>query len=444
MQVDASSHGLGAVLLQNGRPIAFASKSLRDCERRYANIEREMLAFVYGCERFHTYVYGKRFTIQSDHKPLEMIHLKNLAAAPQRLQRMLLRIQPYDIVIKYKPGKEVTLADSMSRKPCSNSKSMEFDFQISHVQFSTRKLDELRQETRNDDKLQSLMKVIADGWPDRQRDVHPQLRAFWPFRDELVADDGIVLKGNHIVMPASIHAETLAKLHESHQGIEKTRLRARSCVFWNGINQDIEDVVRKCTTCQQMQRAQQRQPLMPHKTPSRAWQIVGTDLFVINRETYLLVSDYYSKFPFVYVIPSPVTSTAVIAKMKSLFAEHGVPQRVISGNGGYFSSDAFRRFADQWCFDHVTSSPHYPQSNGFVERDVQTVKHTLKKVGPRSDVQMALLVLRVTPIDSHLPSPAELLYGRRVVSNLPVADHKCDVGNPCINYANELKVYNLV
>ena len=121
VQVDASSHGLGAVLIQNGRPIAFASKSLSDCGRRYANIEREMLAVVFGCERFHTYVYGKQFTIQSDHKPLEMIHLKNLAAAPQRLQRMLLRIQPYDIVIRYKPGKEMTLADSMSRQPCSNA-----------------------------------------------------------------------------------------------------------------------------------------------------------------------------------------------------------------------------------------------------------------------------------------------------------------------------------
>ena len=82
VQVDASSHGLGAVLIQNGRPIAFASKSLSDCERCYANIERDMLAVVFGCECFHTYVYGKQFTIQSDHKPLEMIHLKNLAAPP--------------------------------------------------------------------------------------------------------------------------------------------------------------------------------------------------------------------------------------------------------------------------------------------------------------------------------------------------------------------------
>ena len=222
-------------------------------------------------------------------------------------------------------------------------------------------------------------------------------------------------------MPASLHSETLAKLHEAHQGVEKMCLRARSCVFWNGINREIDVVVRKCATCQEVQRAQPREPLMPHETPSRAWQIVGTYLFVINRETYLLVSYYYSKFPFVYVIPSPVTSTAVIAKLKSLFAEQSVPQCVISDNGGHFSSVAFRRFADQWCFDHVTSSPDYPQSKGFFERHVQTVKHTLKKVGPRSDVQMALLVPRAMPIDSHLPSPAELLYGRRVVSNLPIA-----------------------
>ena len=192
-------------------------------------------------------------------------------------------------------------------------------------------------------------------------------------------------------MPACLHAETLSKLHESHQGIEKMRLRARSCMFWNGISRDIEVVVRKCATYQEVQRAQPREPLIPHETPSRAWQIVGTDLFVINRETCLLVYDYYSKFPFVYIIPSPLTSTAVIGKINSLFAEQGVPQRVISDNGGHFSANVFSKFTDQWCFDHVTSSPHYPQSNGFIERHVQTVKHTLKKVGPRSDVHMALL-----------------------------------------------------
>ena len=96
----------------------------------------------------------------------------------------------------------MTLADSMSRQPCSNAESLGFNVQISHVKFSTQKLDELRRETGNDDKQQSLLKVIADGWPDGHRDLHTQLRPFWLYRDELVADDGIVLKGNQIVMPA--------------------------------------------------------------------------------------------------------------------------------------------------------------------------------------------------------------------------------------------------
>ena len=266
IQVDASGRGLGAVLMQAGKPIAFASKSLSDCVTRYTNIERDMLAVVFGCERFHTYVYGKRFTVESDHKPLEMIILKNLAAAPHRSQRMLLRIKPYDVQIRYRPGKEMALADTLSRQSCPDNKVIEPDVQISHIQFSTRTLDDLRREARNDSELQNLLKVIVDGWPDRQRDLHPQLRPFWPYRDELVADDGIVLKGNRIVMPASLQPETLVKLHESHQGIEKMRLRARSCVFWNGINHDIEVVVRKCT-CQEVQRAQPREPLCHTRHP---------------------------------------------------------------------------------------------------------------------------------------------------------------------------------
>ena len=94
---------------------------------------------------------------------------------PQRLQMMLLQIQPYDIVIRYKPCNEMTLADSMSQQPCSNAERLEFDVKISHVQLSTQKLDELRRETKNDNNLHSLLKVIADGWPDRQQDLHPQL-----------------------------------------------------------------------------------------------------------------------------------------------------------------------------------------------------------------------------------------------------------------------------
>ena len=117
LQVDASNKGLGAVLPQEGKPIAFASKALTETEQRYANIERELLAFVFGWERFRIYLYGCRFQVESDHKPLEMISRKNLIAAPPRLKHMLLRLQEYDLSIIYQPGQEMTLADGFSRLP---------------------------------------------------------------------------------------------------------------------------------------------------------------------------------------------------------------------------------------------------------------------------------------------------------------------------------------
>ena len=153
VQVDASLKGLGAALLQDGKPIAFASKAFTDTEQRYANIERELLAIVFGCTRFHTYVYGTRFTVESEHKPLENIQHKSLANTPPRLQRMMLRLQPYDFQIIYKPGREMILADALSRLNPTLGKQIELDSTIYTVQFSTDKVNELREKTKQDESL---------------------------------------------------------------------------------------------------------------------------------------------------------------------------------------------------------------------------------------------------------------------------------------------------
>ena len=126
IQVDASSRGLGVALIQEGKPIAFASKSLTKTEQRDTNIEGELLTVVFGCKRFRIYIYGCAFEFESDYKPLGKICLKNLTAAPLQLQRMLLRVQEYDMVIKYRPDKEMLLADGLSRLPNQKKK------QISH------------------------------------------------------------------------------------------------------------------------------------------------------------------------------------------------------------------------------------------------------------------------------------------------------------------------
>ena len=126
-------------MLQDDEPVAFASKALTNTERRDANIEREMLAVVYRCERFHIYLSGHNFSVHSDHKLLKSIHLEHLTAAPPRLQQMLLRLQPYDLVIKYQPGKTMEIADALSRlSPEETGEVKGMDVQIHEIcpQFS--------------------------------------------------------------------------------------------------------------------------------------------------------------------------------------------------------------------------------------------------------------------------------------------------------------------
>ena len=187
------------------------------------------------------------------------------------------------------------------------------------------------------------------------------------------------MKGDRIIIPTNVRPDILAKLHEAHQGVEKTRLRARTCVFWINMNKDIECMIQRCGICQHELRSQSAEPLMQHDIPTRPWQVVGTDLFSIGRDNYLIVADYHSKFPFVERIEGKATSELIVNLTKRIFSEHGSPDRVISDNGGHFASHAYRLFADKWGFDHITSSPHFPQSNGFIEHQIQTVKRTMKK-----------------------------------------------------------------
>ena len=194
LQVDASNKGLCAVLLQEGKPIEFASKALTETEQRYANIERELLAVVFGCERFRTYLYGCKFQVESDHKPLEMISLKNLFAVPPRLQRMLLRLQEYDLSIIYRPGKEMTLANGFSRLPNKKTKEeISLNVRVDFVQFSTEKLTQIHQATKADPILCELRETILQGWPNTFREISKNLQSYWSYRNELAIENSILM-----------------------------------------------------------------------------------------------------------------------------------------------------------------------------------------------------------------------------------------------------------
>ena len=425
LSVDASSKGVGAVLLQNDRPVAYASKALTLSQENYAQIEKEMLAIVFGCERFHDYLYGQReITVESDHKPLEAILKKPIHQAPLRLQKMILRLKPYAVNVKYIPGSHLVLADALSRAYLpSQAADKPDEFEI-HVldsgQLSETMFHKLRDETKSDPELQQLQKVVMSGWPQTKVETPVETRPYWNYRDEISCYEGLMFKGDRIIVPHSLRPEILQRIHAAHLGIEKCRARARSAVFWPGINSAIDDLVSKCSTCQQHQRSNQREPLIPQEVPERPWVTVAADIFYYKGRDYLLVVDYFSKYPEVARLSSK-NSEAVIMAMKDMFARHGIPERLIADNMP-FNSVKFKDFASKWEIEVVTSSPHYPRSNGLVERNVQTVKQLLRKADEsKQDAFLALLEFRNSPISGMDESPAELLMSRKLRTRLPTS-----------------------
>ena len=287
------------------------------------------------------------------------------------------------------------------------------------ARFSDERIEELRTKTKDDHVLRTLSETIVTGWPETIKELPTSIRSYWSFRDELSVEDGILLKGTRVIIPESMQSFILDRLHYGHLGIEKTRLRAKDSVYWININRDIETTVKSCHICQEHRPAQQHETLLPHEVPSRPWEVVGTDMFFFNDADWLIIADYYSKFSIVRKMPRPCLSSSVVSVTKQIFSETGVPSRVVSDNGPHFASACYAELSKKMAFRHVTSSPRYPRSNGFIERQIQTVKHVMKKSRQSGqDLDLALLCLRTTPIDSKLPSPAELLNGRKAQSTL--------------------------
>lgn len=431
ISVDASKNGLGACLMQDGMPVCFASRSLTRTEQNYAQIEKELYACVFACEKFYTYIYGRSdITVETDHKPLISIINKPIAGAPARLQRMLVRLQPYTFELVYKPGRYLYIADTLSRAvaPSSDNENDPRDYldvkaQVCAIAASNSLTDthfvELQKMTGLDEEMQELKRVIKDGWPVHKSDIKDIVAPYWDSRDELTMAYDLVWKGTRIVIPKCMRKDMLKKVHIGHLGVAKTKLRAREVMFWPSMNAQIQDMISHCQPCLTHRKENCKQPLIPHEIPTRAWEKIGADIFHFNNNSYLLIIDYFSKFVEVEKLNN-LTSQTVIDKLKKIFSRQGIPEEIFSDNGPEFASMLFREFSREWRFVHTTSSPRYPQSNGQVERAIQTVKSMLQKtLHDKSDFRLALLEFLNTPISDKLPSPSELLNSRKLRSLLP-------------------------
>lgn len=446
VSADASSYGIGAVITQvqeNGvrRPVACASRALTPTEQRYAQIEKEALALTWACDRFHDYILGLKFRLETDHKPLiPLLGSKSLSELPPRIQRFRMRLMRFSYDITHVPGKELYTPDTLSRSPIQERKPADenylsdstcfVEYVIENLPATVKRLDQIRTELKSDPVCSKLMTLAMGGWPTDKAQLDELVKPYWGLRGEITMADGLLLKGDRLVIPPALRAEILEKLHEGHLGIAKCRERAKASVWWIGLSSQIEDVVNSCHICAES-RNDCAEPLIQTPLPKYPWQRAGTDLFHFKGKTYLLVVDYFSRYVEIARLTS-TTSEDAIVHLKSIFGRHGIPEVLVSDNGPQYASEAFVRFSEDFGFEHVTSSPRYPQSNGEAERTVQTIKKLLRK---NPDPYVALLSYRSTPLQNGY-SPAELCMGRRIRTKLPV---KPDLLVPKWTYLKEVK-----
>ena len=426
LENDASDYGLGSALLQEGKPVAFASRSLSPSERNYAQLEKEMLAVVFGLEKFHHYSYGKNLTVITDHKPLVAIARKPLSKAPKRLQSLLLRTQVYNFDLIYRPGKELHLSDALSRAPLPDTVTEERVMvnNLQHSPVNADRLSQIRTATTTDKTLSCLAQTIRTGWPDDRRKCPPSLLPYFSYRDELTVQDGIILRSDRIVIPTSLRPEMKQKVHAGHLGINSCLRRARDLIFWPGMTTDIRRYIESCDTCASSMCQQSPEPILLHEIPPRPWEKIGTDLLQMQGRQYLVTSDYHTNFTEVDFLPD-TTAATVVTKLKHHFARYGVPQTVISDSGSQFTSETFDKFAKDWNFTHIKSSPGNHKANGEAESAVKHIKRLFEKCrASREDPYLGLLNFRNTPTEGLQNSPAQRMFGRRTNSHLPCLPSK--------------------
>ena len=296
-----------------------------------------------------------------------------------------MRLLRFDFTVSNVPGKSLITTDTLSRAPVAQQDDHycteeEIDLYIQHVlaslPASNTQLERIREKQEEDEVCQTLKQYCSEGWPDRTR-VPDTLKPYWHTKDELLVVHGLLLKAERIVTPTSIRLEMLNRIHDGHQGVAKCRERVKRALWWPGLSNEIEDLVKQCRKCTE-RRINKKEPMISSVVPDRLWQVIGTDICFVKKRPYLIVVDYFSKFIKVSYLSS-LSSSEMIRTLKSVFARHGIPEVVRSDNGPQYDSAEFAKFTKDWEFKHVTSSPLYAQSNGEAERGVQTAKNLLKK-----------------------------------------------------------------
>nr|CAH8827780.1 unnamed protein product [Trichobilharzia regenti] len=424
---DASDYAIGAVLRQDEGIVEYASRVLTLTERKYSTIEKECLAMVWAVDKWRPYLLGRRFHIETDHKPLQF--LKTARDPRGKLSRWMLRLQEYDFTISHVPGSENVLADLLSR-PEDESELPEVAYGVHAVEQDPLRL---ARRQRLDDTLNTVIQVITNGIEVDQTTASKELTTLLRQRDRLRVNaygtltwrenDGSWLA----VIPQSSRHDMIEECHQlAHTGVARTTDLLRQSMYWPGMREDVARYVLGCPRCQLMKGDRYiRPPLqsIPVTAIGDLWSVdvMGPFPQTSNGNQYLLVmTEHATRWVDAVAIPDQRARTVTDAVVRHIVADHGVPKTILTDQGPCFESEEFTSRLQQLGIKRIRTTPYHPQTNGLTERNNRTLKEWLASKGGNWETELPLILLthRATTQETTKKSPFQLMYGRK--PRLPV------------------------
>ena len=414
------------------------SRFTRDSESRYAPIEGEALALLFGLESCKMFVSGCPYLIVAvDHKPLVPIFNDRDLDKIQnpRVQKFREKTLGYTFKVVAIPGSKNHGPDAASRIPLPTVDSKETN--IGYIEDSMTaaianrelsndiiKLSTIREHGHKDTQYWDLINMIQQGFPDRKSLLPNHLHEFWTMRNDLYTNNYTIFIAGRPLIPKSLRRPLLDQLHIGHQGVAAVKANARQRFFWPGMNNDIQSVRNNCQRCNEIAPSQSKEPLRESSDPDHPFQRVVADLFHMAGRKYQIYADRFSGWTEV-ASASNFNATTTSKILQNYFVTFGVPEELSTDGGPPYDSHEFTKFLEQWGVRLRRSSAYYPQSNGRAESAVKSMKRILTTNISQSGsletegVAKALLLHRNTPPPDMGISPAELLFGRNISDHLP-------------------------
>ncbi|CAH8520976.1 unnamed protein product [Schistosoma guineensis] len=417
---DASPVGIGAVLEQEGRPVICVSRKLTVTEQGYSQTQREALAVFWAVKRLHKYLFGKKFTIVTDHEALKFIYHpgKSLArSSAAMVQRWSIALSAYDYTVQHRSAKQIQHVDYISRQSLQDKPINTSDCLL--VQPLPVRRSDLIRETRR--YFGCILSAIRKGWNANLKRRFP---IYFSKRDELsTTPDGILCLNDRVVIPPSLRKSVLEDLHSGHLGVEKMKSLARLTCWWPEINADICRTANNCEKCHQLKNHPSK--WVPWPVSSEAWQRIHADYCgpFLGKYYALVVIDSFSKWPEVFFTTSP-NSDFTIQALRKVFSREGVPLVLVTDNGSHFAADAVTTWLNGIGCKHLFTAPRHPCSNGQAENFVRTLKTAIDSIAPSTfnelerGVDTFLLQYRNAKHSVTKETPAKLLKGRILRSNM--------------------------